>query len=157
MDDPNSTDNILMEEYDVVNVLSIDDFDDNFNISVEGAVRNSGTFIYGDGMSLQSALFLAGGLTQQAEGSRVEISRVMEYDVSSNKLKPRRAIVKKVAIGSDLVISQEAEDFELKPYDQIFVRSNPDFEPVINVQILGEVKYPGTYSVLRKNEKISSL
>ena len=34
LDDPNSTDNILMEEYDVVNVLSIDDFDDNFNISV---------------------------------------------------------------------------------------------------------------------------
>ena len=157
LNDPNSSDNILMEEYDVVNVLSIDDFDDNFNISVEGAVRNSGTFSYGDGMSLQSALFLAGGLTQQAEGSRVEISRVMEYDVSSNKLKPRRAVVKKVAIGSDLVISQEAEDFELKPYDQIFVRSNPDFEPVINVQILGEVKYPGTYSVLRKNEKISSL
>ena len=77
LDDPNSTDNILMEEYDVVNVLSIDDFDDNFNISVKGAVRNSGTFSYGDGMSLQSALFLAGGLTQQAEGSRVEISRVM--------------------------------------------------------------------------------
>ena len=60
-------------------------------------------------------------------------------------------------IGNDLVLSQEAEDFELKPYDQIFVRLNPDFEPVINVKILGEVQYPGTYSVLRKNEKISSL
>ena len=157
LDNPSIEDNILMKEYDVVNVLSIDDFDDNFEISVEGAVRKSGIFSYGNGMNLQSALFLAGGLTQQAEGSRVEISRVMEYDVSSNKLKPRRAIVKKVSISSDLVISKEAEDFELKPYDQIFVRSNPDFEPVINVQILGEVQYPGTYSVLRKNEKISSL
>ena len=141
----------------MVNVLSIDDFDDNFTVSVEGAVRSAGTFSYGDGMSLQSALFLAGGLTQQAEGSRVEISRVMEYDLASNKLKPRRAIVKNVKIGNDLVLSQEAEDFELKPYDQIFVRLNPDFEPVINVKILGEVQYTGTYSVLRKNEKISSL
>ena len=157
LEDETHSDNILMQEYDIVNVMSIDDFDDNFNISVEGAVRNPGDFNFGDGMSLQSALFLAGGLTQQAEGSRVEISRIMEYDINSNKLKPRRAIVKNVKVGNDLVLSQEAENFELQPYDQIFVRSNPDFEPVINVQILGEVKYPGTYSILRKNEKISSL
>ena len=157
LDDETHPDNIIMQEYDIVNVMSIDDFDDDFNISVQGSVRSPGDFNYGDGMSLQSALFLAGGLTQQAEGSRVEISRIMEYDINSNKLKPRRAIVKNVKVGNDLVLSQEAENFELQPYDQIFVRSNPDFEPVINVQILGEVKYPGTYSVLRKNEKISSL
>ena len=157
LENPNHPDNLIMKEYDVVNVLSIDDFDDNFNISVEGAVRQEGTFNYGDGMSLQSALFLAGGLTQQAEGSRVEVSRIMDYDINTNKLKPRRAIVKQVSIGNDLVLSKEAEDFELKPFDQIFVRSNPDFEPAINVKILGEVKYPGTYALLRKNEKISSL
>ncbi len=157
LENPNHTDNLIMKEYDVVNVLSIDDFDDNFNITVEGAVREGGTFNYGDGMSLQSALFLAGGLTQQAEGSRVEVSRIMDYDINSNKLKPRRAIVKQVSIGNDLALSKEAEDFELKPFDQIFVRSNPDFEPAINVKILGEVKYPGTYALLRKNEKISSL
>ena len=157
LDNETHPDNIVMQEYDIVNVMSIDDFDDDFNISVQGSVRNPGDFNYGDGMSLQSALFLAGGLTQQAEGSRVEISRIMEYDINSNKLKPRRAIVKNVKVGNDLVLSQEAENFELQPYDQIFVRSNPDFEPVINVQILGEVKYPGTYSILRKNEKISSL
>jgi len=157
LDDETHPENIIMQEYDIVNVMSIDDFDDDFNISVQGSVRSPGDFNYGDGMSLQSALFLAGGLTQQAEGSRVEISRIMEYDINSNKLKPRRAIVKNVVVGNDLVLSQEAENFELQPYDQIFVRSNPDFEPVINVQILGEVKYPGTYSILRKNEKISSL
>ena len=157
LDDETHPDNIIMQEYDIVNVMSIDDFDDDFNISVQGSVRSPGDFNYGDGMSLQSALFLSGGLTQQAEGSRVEISRIMEYDINSNKLKPRRAIVKNVKVGNDLALSKEAENFELQPYDQIFVRSNPDFEPVINVQILGEVKYPGTYSILRKNEKISSL
>ena len=157
LENPNHPDNLTMKEYDVVNVLSIDDFDDNFNITVEGAVRQAGGFNYGYGMSLQSALFLAGGLTQQAEGSRVEVSRIMDYDINTNKLKPRRAIVKKVTIGDDLALSKEAENFELKPFDQVFVRSNPDFEPAINVKISGEVKYPGTYALLRKNEKISSL
>ncbi len=157
LEDPSNIDNITIQEYDIVYVLSIDDFDDSFSVSVDGAVRAPGSFNYGDGMSLQSALFLAGGLTQQAEGSRVEVSRIMEYDINTNKLKPRRAIVKNVIIGNDLAISKEAEEFELKPYDQIFVRTNPDFEPAINVKILGEVKYPGTYSILRKNEKVSSL
>ena len=157
IENPNHVDNIQMQEYDIVNVLSIDDFDDDFYISVQGAVRSGGDFDYGDGMSLQSALFLAGGLTQQAEGSRVEVSRIMEYDINTNKLKPRRAVVKNVMIGNDLTLSNEAEEFELQPYDQIFVRSNPDFEPAINVKVMGEVRYPGIYSILRKNEKISSL
>ncbi|MDG2138994.1 MAG: SLBB domain-containing protein [Flavobacteriales bacterium] len=157
IENPNHVDNIQMQEYDIINVLSIDDFDDDFYISVQGAVRSGGDFDYGDGMSLQAALFLAGGLTQQAEGSRVEVSRIMEYDINTNKLKPRRAVVKNVMIGNDLTLSNEAEEFELQPYDQIFVRSNPDFEPAINVKVMGEVRYPGIYSILRKNEKISSL
>ena len=40
-------------------------------------------------MTLQDVLLQAGGLTRQAEGSRVEVSRIMDYDISSNKLKPR--------------------------------------------------------------------
>ena len=35
-------------------------------------------------MTLQDVILQAGGLTQQAEGSRIEVSRIMEYDISSN-------------------------------------------------------------------------
>ena len=155
--DPNHDDNILLKEYDIVHVLSVDKFDDEFFISVQGAVRNPSTFSFGNGMSLQSALILSGGLTQQAQGSRVEVSRIMEYDIATNKLKPRRTVVKNIEVGNDLTLSESAEDFILQPFDQVFVRSNPEFEPAENITILGEVKYPGTYSILRKNEKVSSL
>ena len=155
--DPKHDDNILLKEYDIVHVLSVDKFDDEFFISVQGAVRNPSTFSFGNGMSLQSALILSGGLTQQAQGSRVEVSRIMEYDIATNKLKPRRTVVKNIEVGNDLTLSESAEDFILQPFDQVFVRSNPEFEPAENITILGEVKYPGTYSILRKNEKVSSL
>ena len=155
--DPKHEDNILLKEYDIVHVLSVDKFDDEFFISVQGAVRNPSTFSFGNGMSLQSALILSGGLTQQAQGSRVEVSRIMEYDIATNKLKPRRTVVKNIEVGNDLTLSESAEDFILQPFDQVFVRSNPEFEPAENITILGEVKYPGTYSILRKNEKVSSL
>jgi protein involved in polysaccharide export with SLBB domain len=108
-------------------------------------------------MTLQDVLLQSGGLTQQAEGSRVEVSRIMDYDLSSNKLKPKRAVVKTISIGEDLVLSTEAMDFELQPFDQIFVRENPDFEAAKNIVLSGEVKYPGTYTLLSKDEKISSV
>ena len=154
---PKHKENILLQEYDIVRVLSVEDFDDDFFVYVRGAVRSPGEFNFGDGMTLQDILLQSGGFTQKAEGSRVEISRIMDYDISSNKLKPRRTVVKQVSIGEDLVISEEAKDFMLKPFDQVFVRENPDFESAKNIIISGEVKYPGVYTLLSKDEKISSI
>ena len=157
LEDNSHIDNVLLQEYDIINVLSVDDFDDQFSVSVLGAVRKVGRFDFGDGMTLQDVLLQAGGLMRQAEGSRVEVSRVMDYDISSNKLKPRIAIVKTVKIGDDLVLSAKAEEFLLQPFDQVFVRENPEFESAKNIVISGEVKYPGTYTLLSKDEKISSV
>jgi protein involved in polysaccharide export with SLBB domain len=155
--DSNHKDNILLQEYDIVRILSVDDFDDAFSVSVLGAVRLAGNFDFGIGMTLQDVLLQAGGLTQQAEGSRVEVSRVMDYDISANKLKPRRTVIKTIKIGEDLVISTEAQEFILQPFDQVFVRENPNFEAARNIVLSGEVKYPGVYTLLSKDEKISSL
>ena len=150
-------DNILMEEYDIVRALSVDDFNDEFSVSIFGAIRGSGEFEFGVGMTLQDVILQAGGLTQQAEGSRIEVSRIMDYDISSNKLNPSRAVVKNIKIGEDLMLSSEAQDFMLQPFDQVFVRENPDYEEPANIMLMGEVKYPGTYSLLSKDEKISSV
>ena len=157
LEDDSHIDNILLQEYDIVNVLSVDDFDDEFSVSVLGAIRKGGSFDFGYGMTLQDVLLQAGGLTRQAEGSRVEVSRIMDYDISSNKLNPRMAVVKTIKIGDDLMLSTKAEEFLLQPFDQIFVRENPDFETAKNVVLSGEVKYPGTYTLLSKDEKISSV
>ncbi len=157
LEDKNHTDNIILHEYDIVRVLSIDDFDDEFSVSVLGAVRSTGDFDFGVGMTLQDILLQAGGLTQQAEGSRVEVSRIMDYDISSNKLEPRRTVVKTIKIGEDLVLSSQAKGFALQPFDQVFVRENPEFEAAKNIVLSGEVKYPGTYTLLSKDEKISSV
>ena len=150
-------DNMFINEYDIVSVLSVDDFDDDFSVSVFGAVRSAGDFLFGDGITLQDILLQAGGITQKAEGSRIEVSRIMDYDISSNKLKPARTIVKNIQIGEDLILSDNAKAFTLKPFDQVFVRENPDYEEPINVVLMGEVKYPGTYSLLSKDEKIASV
>ena len=157
INDFNHQDNILLNEYDIVKVLSVEDFDDRFLVSVFGAVRSVGDFDFGIGMTLQDALIQAGGLKQQAEGSRVEVSRIMDYDISSNKLKPIRTVIKNIKIGENLVLSSQAQEFKLQPFDQIFVRYNPFYEIPENVVLSGEVKYPGTYSLISKDEKVASV
>tara|TARA_B110000211_G_scaffold38452_1_gene39145 strand:- start:178 stop:2544 length:2367 start_codon:yes stop_codon:yes gene_type:complete len=157
LDDKNHEDNILLQEYDIVRVLSVEDFDEKFQVSVLGAVRAAGSFDFGDGMALQDLLLQAGGLTRIAEQSRIEIFRVFDYDISSDKLVPKRAKVKTVKIKDGLILSKEASEFLLQPLDQIFVRDNPNFIPNERVFIAGEVKFPGVYSLLSKAEKISSL
>ena len=48
-------------------------------------------------------------------------------------------------------------NFILQLQDQIFVRENPNYIPPMNIILSGEVKYPGKYALLSKNEKISSV
>ncbi|HJN63926.1 MAG TPA: SLBB domain-containing protein, partial [Flavobacteriales bacterium] len=57
----------------------------------------------------------------------------------------------------NLILSSCAQEFMLQPFDQVFVRENPSFEAARNVMLYGEVKYPGEYTLLRKDEKVSSL
>ena len=148
-------DNILIKEYDIIRVLSLNDFDDDFFVSVFGAVRSSGDFDFGVSMNLQDVLLKAGGMTQKAQGSKIQVSRVMDYDISSNKLEPRRVVVKNIQVGDDLLLSNQAKEFTLQPFDQVFVRENPDYQEPINIVLSGEVKYPGVYSLLSNDETVS--
>ena len=157
LEDNNHEDNILIKEYDIVRVLSVDDFDDEFSVSVLGAVRAAGEFEFGSGLTLQDILLQAGGLARNAEQSRIEIFRVFNYDVLNDKLVPKRAKVKTIRIKNNLMLSLEASEFLLQPLDQVFVRENPDFILNQMVVITGEVRYPGSYSLLSNGESITSL
>lgn len=154
---PASPDNIELKEFDELKVLSKVDFEDDFVVSTHGAVRKEGEFRYGIGLSLKDVLFMSGGLRKEAANKRIEISRVVDYDKQSSELTPIRAIVKTVEVANDLSINKEDQEYLLQPFDQIFVRTNPDFEPPALVHLDGEVLYPGKYSILRKDEKISDL
>jgi protein involved in polysaccharide export with SLBB domain len=154
--DSNHEDNIWMQEYDIVSVLSLDNFDEHFSVSIYGAVRSNGQFDFGDGMTLQDIILQAGGLEMSAEDSRIEISRVTNYDLFTKKVTPVRAIVKTIKVGKDLMLSEDAREFALHPLDQVFVRSNADFNSRRNVRITGEVMYTGVYTILEDNETIAS-
>ena len=48
----------------------------------------------------------------------------------------------------------EAAEFELKPYDRIFVRRIPDFELPRTVTVSGQVRFPGEFALERKDTRL---
>jgi protein involved in polysaccharide export with SLBB domain len=51
----------------------------------------------------------------------------------------------------------EADEFRLQHRDRVFVRTDPTFQPQETVVIRGEVRYPGEYTLLRDNERLSNV
>ncbi len=152
----NSRYNILIDPNDIIEVFNRNQFSDKQFVSIEGEVRKPGKYQrYGD-MSLKDLLYFANGLKPSAEFGKIEVSSIVDIDSSQRGMKPTKTIINTYSVKSNLELDSVTENIKLKPYDQVFVRANPTFHLQQNVKIDGKVKYPGTYSKLHNNERLSS-
>ena len=147
---PNSDLNLELEAGDEIVVYSKLDFLDSQKILVNGAVRNEGEFEFNKSLSIKDLLTLAGGLRYNASKSKIDVYRL---DIKDDNKTKTIAGTLKVNNNYELV----GADFDLKPYDQIIVRYAPEFEEIKNVEIIGEVIYPGTYAIVNDNETIARI
>jgi protein involved in polysaccharide export with SLBB domain len=148
--------NIPIDANDVIEVFNRNQFTDRQYISIEGEVRKPGTYQKYGGMTLKDLLYFANGLKPSAEYGNIVVSSIVNIDSAQHGLKPTQTIEHSYAISSDFSIDSITEKVKLKPYDQVFVRKNPDFHLQQNVKIQGEVMYPGTYPKLQNKERLSS-
>jgi polysaccharide export outer membrane protein len=157
LNNPNSVNNIKLQNLDIIKIFSKSYFKDEFVFSVIGAVRSPADYTYGDGITLKDALYLAGGLKKEAAKNRIEISRAVDFVTSSGVLVPMRTIIKTIQVADDFKIDKTSEGFVIQPYDQVLVRTEPNFALQQNIILQGEVMYPGVYPLLNKHEKISDV
>jgi protein involved in polysaccharide export with SLBB domain len=93
----------------------------------------------------------------EAEYNQVEIASIVSIEDAKRKNIPIKTVIKQYSLDPILENDTIAEKIIIKPFDQIFVRKNPDFSYQKNVTINGQVKYPGVYSKKDDKERISSL
>ena len=87
----------------------------------------------------------------------MEISSIVSIEDAKRRNIPIKTVIRQYSIDPILENDTVAEKIELRPYDQVFVRKNPDFSYQKNVSILGKIKYPGYYSLKEDKERISSV
>ena len=146
---------IPLQREDMVQISSIYDLNDEQYVTISGEVKNSGTYPYFQNMTVEDLLIRSGGLRESASGSMVEVARRVKAldDRETNQT----AEIFKFSIHKDLELTHEDARFSLMPYDQVFIRKSPGYEPQATVKVEGEVIYPGLYAIKTKNERISDL
>jgi protein involved in polysaccharide export with SLBB domain len=104
-------------------------------------------------MSLADLVNLAGGFTYDADYSRIDVARPEYKPGQSLKI---NLITTALPGGPEQVMSDD-QSMGLAPYDHVYVRSIPEYELQQTVLVKGEVKYPGTYAILKDKERLSDL
>jgi len=151
-----SINNVLLQANDVIQLFNNSEFGEQQFVTIDGEIRKEGRVKKYGGMTLQDLIYLSGGLKPSAEFGRMEIASIVDMDSAQKGLRPTRTVVKSYSIQSNLDIDSSASKVILKPYDQVHVRKNPSFALQENIQIVGLVKYQGSYPRLDKFERLSS-
>ena len=146
---------LVLKREDLIQISSIYDLNDEQYVIVNGEVKQSGTYPYFHNMTVEDLIIRAGGLRESASGSMVEVARRIEN--SDIKETNQTSEIFTFSISKSLELNTEDSKFTLMPYDQIFIRKSPGYEPQVTVKIEGEVLYPGMYALKKKNERISEI
>jgi polysaccharide export outer membrane protein len=149
--------NIEIKQFDALKIYSVTNFQDIPFFTISGLVRSPGNYVLSGKRSLKDVLYICGGLKGEAEYNQVEIASIVSIEDAKRKNIPIKTVIKQYSLDPILENDTIAEKILIKPFDQIFIRKNPDFSYQKNVTISGQVKYPGVYSKKDDKERISSL
>ena len=122
-------------------------------LTIWGEVQFPGTYEYADDMTIEDFILQAGGPTDAASTARVDVSRRIT-DPSATSSDKTIAQTFSFSIKSGFVVDGD-RSFTLQPYDEVYVRKSPGYQPQRNIQVVGEVLFEGIYSLPTKNLRLS--
>lgn len=118
-------------------------------VRIAGAVFRDGEYGIGSGMTVKDLVEMAGGLTFNAYYEDAELTRIIPAQGGPETKKMHFNLQKALA-------GEKEHNLALEPYDFILVRPIPEWEMYRTVELRGEVRFPGIYTVL-KGERLSSV
>jgi protein involved in polysaccharide export with SLBB domain len=136
-------------------------------VTINGAVQDTGRYAYRDNMTLKDLILQADGFREGASLQEVTVTRMVEKrgedGLRANTLEV--PLIEREVDPEDVSFSvrdtmqamRAADDFALQHRDRVFIRQDPAFQPQQTVTVKGEVAYPGEYTLLRANERLSNV
>jgi polysaccharide biosynthesis/export protein len=159
-----------LAEDDEITVFSLTGFRGDRYVAIGGSVRRGGRYPFREGMTLRDLVLESGGLRDGAHLREAEVARLPE-----RRLDGRTAVTIRVPLDSsylaDYVPGQayaaapgdpaapfgSTPDFVLRPYDNVLIMEQPDWQLPRSVVLTGELRFPGRYTLLSKNERLSDI
>jgi protein involved in polysaccharide export with SLBB domain len=129
---------------DTIDDLTLESFLTERSAFIRGAVRNQGNYPVAEGITLDSVLAVAGGMSIEANKRNVEVT---SSSFTDNAGKTRRTLNLSETLPQDIIIEPGAS-----------IRVNQKFDKIKDnsVLIMGEVDSPGRYDLI-SGDRISDL
>ncbi|MDE0746120.1 MAG: SLBB domain-containing protein, partial [SAR202 cluster bacterium] len=152
---------------DEVRVYSEEAFNSVRSVSIDGVVRNPGSYSLKTGMTIKDLILEAGGVTEDVYKYKIEVGRIdpdnLDEDIFAELIELEMLndytisnIQYQVEPSSSSILI-DRDEFRLKPYDYISVRPDPFFKMQRKVTVSGAVYYPGIYTIMSPDETISDI
>ncbi|MFN3488732.1 MAG: SLBB domain-containing protein [Emticicia sp.] len=149
------SEDIRLKLKDTLFIKSYKDLRERLTVSISGAINKAATYEFADNMTVSDLVAMAGGFTDGASASKIEIARRIKAD-TVDVSKEQSIKIETIDVDRSLT-GAESKKLFLKPFDRVYVRVLPRYEEQKNVSISGEIFYPGPYALRDKKERIADL
>ena len=148
---------IPLKREDHIIIRSIHEMEEQQFVEIGGAVQKTGEMYYRGSMTIEDLILKADGFLDSASEGRIEISRRIIGEATPQNRSNQLAEIFTFRVNRDLSMDERDLNFELQPFDRVFVHRRPNYREQQTVTIEGEVLYPGTYTIRDRNERISDV
>lgn len=146
---------IPIQNNDVLFIPTKQEMMEEQTITIHGEVQYPGIYRYADNETLEDFVLQAGGLKQTASTVKVDVSRRI---VNPKALTTDSGIARTYTFAlKDGFVIDGTPGFKLMPFDEVYVRKSPGYYKQQNVVVEGEVMFSGTYTLSKKNQRLSDL
>ncbi len=163
------TDNLVLQEDDEIRVFSRSSFRSDRYITITGAVRKPGRQTWHEGMTVRDAVLKASGLREDAYLVEAEVARLPDDRAAGAVAQTFR-----VPLDSTYVFDRSpdgkylgppgipappsgATEAVLKPYDNVLILPQPQWEQLRAVYVGGQVSFPGSYALRSRTERLADV
>lgn len=136
--------NILLCREDRVRIFSIRELREDATVTINGEVKNGGSFPYYEGMTLEDLILTGGNVTNGADLRNLQIAHRGGRERGSVEI-------------IDIENNPDMLGFKLAPYDVVSVRRLTFFRNQISITVNGEVVSPGPYAFDKAEVRLSEV
>ncbi|WP_229598167.1 SLBB domain-containing protein [Runella aurantiaca] len=153
----NELPDIELKNQDSVVISSIKNLREEYFVTIVGEINNPSDFPFAEAMTVSDLITQAGGLTDGAIDSRIEIARRIKDNNLPDVAENVTIQIITLKINRDLSLLPADKEFKLQPFDIVYIRKSTRYDKQRSVVILGEVNYPGTYAIQNNSERVTQL
>jgi len=150
-----TAEDVILRRNDILQIADKNEMNPKGDLTITGYVVYPGKYLFAEGMSIEDAIMMAGGLESGASTVRVQVARRI-YSPESTETSDTLAHIFTFQIKDGLMVDG-APEFTLQPFDVVSVRKSPTYVAQKIVKVSGEVQFPGEYTLVTNNERISDI